>query len=186
MTDPEIIALYWDRNQAAIAQSAAIYGGYCYAIAHRILHNKEDAEECVNDTWLRAWTAIPPEKPRKLSLFFGCITRNLSFDRYKMQRAAKRGGGELMLVLHELEDCIPAASSVEQALAGKELERLVNDFLHRLPVQECNIFLLRYWHSLPLAEIGKRLSLRENNVKASLYRSRKKLRTFLEKEGVVL
>jgi RNA polymerase sigma-70 factor (ECF subfamily) len=190
LTDAEIIGLYWGRDQAAIAQTAKRYGNYCYSIAYRILGSGEDSEECLNDTWQRAWNAIPPQRPNVLSLFLGRITRNLAFDRHKMGTAQKRGGGELPLVLEELDECVPSPDSVEQAveraIEGSELERVVNAFLHGLPERECDIFLLRYWHSYSLAEIGSRPSMRENNVKASLFRSRQKLRSYLEKEGVRL
>ena len=186
MTDAEIISLFWDRDQTAITQSANQYGGYCYFIANSILKDKEDSEECLNDTWLRAWGSIPPQRPNRLSLFLGRITRNLAFDKYKMRKAQKRSDGELPLVLNELDKCIPSSVSIEQVIADNELERLVNDYLRSLPERECNIFLLRYWHNKPLAEIGKRLSMKENNVKASLFRSRNKLKIFLEKEGVAL
>ena len=186
MTDAEIINLYWDRDQTAITQSADKYGRYCYSIANSILNNKEDSEECLNDTWHSAWGAIPPQRPNKLSLFLGRITRNLAFDKYKWKKARKRSDGELPLVLNELDECIPSSVSVEQTISDKELERLINDYLRSLPERECNIILLRYWHNKPLAEIGKRLSMKENNVKASLFRSRIKLKAFLEKEDVTL
>lgn len=186
MTDAEIINLYWDRDQSAITQSASQYGGYCYSIANSILNNNEDSEECLNDTWLRAWKAIPPQRPNRLSLFLGRVTRNLAFDKYKMSKAQKRNGGEFQMVLNELDDCIPSSASVEQAVADNELEQLINDYLHTLPERECNIFMLRYWYNEPIAEIGKLLSIKGNNVKASLFRSRKNLKAFLEKEGVTL
>ena len=185
MTDTELVQLYWDRDQGAITQSQAQYGGYCYSIAHSILNSREDSEECVNDTWLKAWNAIPPHKPNKLSLFLGRITRNLAFNKYKMDRAKKRGG-ELPLILDELDDCVPSRDSVEQAIADSELERLIHDFLHGLPERERKIFLLRYWRNAPIREIGAALSMSENNVKASLFRSRKKLKAIFEKEAVFL
>ena len=186
LTDAEIVNLYWEREQSAIIQTATQYGNYCYSIASNILSNHEDSEECVSDTWHRAWDAIPPQRPNKLSLFLGKITRHLAFDKYRMNKAQKRGGSELTLVLDELDECIPSSSSVEQVIEDEELERTINRFLHELPKRECNIFLLRYWHNKPLAEIALRLSMKENNVKASLFRSRQKLKTHLEKEDVFL
>jgi len=186
LTDEAIIELYWNRDQAAIEQTLEQYGGYCFSIANGILDNREDAEECVSDTWLRAWNAIPPQRPNKLSLLLGKITRNLAFDKYKMDRAKKRGGVEMNLILDELEDCVPASVSVEKAIDDIALSQMINVFLHNLPARECDIFMLRYWHNKSLAEIGKRLSMNENNVKASLFRSRKKLRVYLESEGVTL
>lgn len=186
MTDVEIINLYWNKDQSAINQSQQQYGGYCCAIARSILNSSEDAEECVNDTWLKAWNVIPPQRPNKLSLFFGKITRNLALNKYKKDRTQKRGGAEFAFVLDELDECVPSLVSVEQTIADRELEQLVNHFLHQLPERECNIFLLRYWFNKSLAEIGQQLSMKESNVKASLFRSRLKLKNDLEKEGAHL
>ena len=186
MTDAEIIDLFWNRDQAAITQTSKQYGNYCYAIANGILNNREDSEECLNDTWHRAWEAMPPQRPNKLSLFLGKITRHLAFDKYKMRKAQKRGGSEFSLVLDELDECIPSSITVEQTIEAEELERAINQFLHGLPERECSIFLLRYWHNKPLAEIASRFGMKGNNVKASLFRTRQKLKTHLEKEGVTI
>ena len=186
MTDKEILDLFWDREPSAITQAANQYGGYCYTIAYGILNNKEDTEECLNDTWHRAWNAIPPQRPSKLSLFFGKITRNLAFDRYKASKTHKRGGQEFAIALHELDESVPSSNSIDTAIEECELVRHINSFLHSLPERECNIFLLRYWYNRSLSEIGTHLSMKENNIKASLFRSRKKLRSYLESEGVHL
>ena len=186
MTDMEIIDLYWDRDPSAVTQTANRYGPYCYSIAYSILNNSEDSEECLNDTWHRVWNAIPPLRPNRLSLLLGKITRNLAFDKYKKDRAKRRGGAELSLVLEELDECIPSADSIDNVIENRELERHINKFLHELAERECSIFLLRYWYNKPLAEIGKQLSMKENNVKASLFRSRQKLKSYLEKEGVII
>jgi len=150
LTDMAIIELYWKRDQSALEQTAKLYGGYCFAIANGILGNREDAEECVSDTWLRAWNTIPPQRPHKLSLFLGKITRNLAFDKYKMNRAKKRGGTEMNLVLEELEDCLPTAACVEQIIDEQALVQMINIFLRGLPKRECDIFLLRYWYNKSL------------------------------------
>ncbi|MCL2153790.1 MAG: sigma-70 family RNA polymerase sigma factor [Oscillospiraceae bacterium] len=187
MTDAEIIDLFWNREQDAITQTSKQYGNYCFAIANGILDNREDSEECVSDTWHRAWGAMPPQRPNKLSLFLGKITRHLAFDKYKMRKAQKRGGSEFSLVLDELDECIPSPNTTPQAIIeAEELERIINQFLHGLPERDCSIFLLRYWHNKPLAEIASRLGAKENNVKASLFRTRQKLKAHLEKEGVTL
>ncbi|MCL2085109.1 MAG: sigma-70 family RNA polymerase sigma factor [Oscillospiraceae bacterium] len=182
----EIIELYWNREQAAITQTTNKYGSYCYAIANGILNNREDSLECLNDTWHRAWEAIPPRRPDSLSLFLGKITRHLAFDKCKMNRAQKRGGSRFSILLDELDECIPSSTTVEQAVEAGELEKNINRFLHGLPERECGIFLLRYWYNKPLAEIATRFSMKENNVKASLFRTRQKLKAHLEKEGVSL
>ena len=185
MKDAEIVRLYWRREESAIEETALQYTGYCYSIAYGILASEEDSEECVSDTWLRAWNAIPPAKPNRLSLFLGKITRNLALDCCKKTRAKKREAGSTHLILDELQECIASSETVEQAAAGRELEEQVNRFLHNLPRRECNIFLMRYWYNQSLFEIAEKLSVKESNVKASLFRSRKKLRKHLEKEGVL-
>lgn len=186
MEDLEIIDLYWAREEQAIVESQNKYGNYCFSIAINILNNKEDSDECVNDTWMRAWNAMPPTKPDRLSLFFAAITRNLSFDRWKRRKAKKRGSGQLEVALDELMECIPAVGSTEQEAEAAELERLLNDFLHTLPERECNVFLRRYWYVEPVESIALRYGMNRNTVKTSLFRSRKKLKEYLENEGIVV
>lgn len=186
MSDSDIIVLYWGRNESAISETARQYGGYCYSIAYNILGSKEDSDECVNDTWLKAWNAIPPQRPNKLSSFLGRITRNLSFDKYKAIAAKKRGGGEIMLAINELEECVQSAGTVEQVITDAELGKIINRFLHTLPERECNVFLSRYWYGNPLSKIATIFSMKENNVKASLFRSRVKLKAYLEKEEIFI
>lgn len=164
MEDSRIIELYESRDQQAISQSNIKYGGYCYSVGYNILGVREDTEECVNETWLRAWNSIPPQKPRMLSAFFGRITRNIAFDRYRASKAAKRGKGEIAAVLEEL----------------------INEFLGELQERDRNIFLQRYWFATPIKEISKKYAMNLNTVKASLFRSRNKLKALLEKEGVLL
>ncbi len=186
MKDSEILDLYWAREERAIEETQKSYGRYCYRIAWNILYSKEDSDECVNDTWLRAWNAIPPSRPGKLALFLGTITRNLSLDRWKGRHTIKRGSGEMILALDELAECVPDVQSVEDAVAAGELERLLNAFLHELPERECNVFLRRYWYVEEYGEIAKRYGMKLNTVKTSLFRTRAKLRDYLEKEGVVI
>ncbi len=185
MKDSEILDLYWERREQAIAETQRSYGHYCYSIAFHILHDNGDSEECVNDTWMRAWNAIPPNRPTHFSLFLGTITRNLSFDRWKAKSAMKRGNGELEVALDELAECIPARDCVEAMLEAKELTGTINAFLHTLPEQECNVFLRRYWYVEEYSEIAKRYHMKLNTVKTSLFRTRNKLRSYLEKEGLL-
>ena len=133
MEDSAIIDLYWAREERALSETDAKYGGYCRSIAHNILKNREDSEECVSDTWLHAWNAMPPQRPSILSSFLGRITRNLSFDRCRRQNAEKRGGGLLPLALDELSECVPAPGRVEQALEARELAEAIDRFLRTLP-----------------------------------------------------
>lgn len=185
MKDTEILDLYWVRDERAIAETQSAYGSYCYSIAWHILYDREDADECVNDTWFRAWNAIPPGRPGRLALFLGTITRNLSLDRWKEKRTMKRGGGELPAALDELAECVPDSRSTEEAVEAAELERLINAFLHTLPERECSVFLRRYWYVEEYGEIAERYGMKLNTVKTSLFRTRNKLREYLEKEGII-
>ena len=186
MRDTEILDLYWNRDEHAIMETQKSYGNYCYSIAYNILHTREDSEECVNDTWLRAWNAIPPNRPGRFALFLGTITRNLSFDRWKYKNTLKRGNGEMDIALDELEECVPASVTTEDAIEEAELQRNINSFLGTLKEQERNIFLRRYWYAEEYNEIAKRYEMKLNTVKTTLFRVRGKLKVYLEKEGVVL
>ncbi len=188
MEDSIIIQLYWAREERALAETESKYGGYCRAIACNILNNREDAEECVNDTYLRAWNAMPPQRPSILGAFLGKITRNLSLDRIKIIRAEKRGGGQIDLALDELGDCIPDGDgeSLEQRIEAEELARCLDRFLRDLPERECCVFLRRYWYVDSVQEIAHRYHMAEGSVKSTLFRVRKKLRVHLEKEGVAV
>ena len=186
MRDTEILKLYWDRDEQAIAETEKSYGKYCYSIAFHILHDREDSDECVNDTWFRTWNAIPPQKPDRLSLFLGTITRNLSIDKWKRRNAMKRGSGEMELALDELTECVPAVHSTEDAVEAAELERMLNQFLRSLSEKDCNVFLRRYWYVDEYHEIAKRYGMNLNTVKTSLFRTRKKLKEYLEQEGILL
>ena len=139
MEDSAIIDLYWAREERALSETDTKYGGYCRSIAHNILRNREDTEECVSDTWLHAWNAMPPQRPSILSSFLGRITRNLSFDRCRRQNAEKRGGGALPLALDELSECVPAPGRVEHALEERELAEAIDRFLRTLPERECSM-----------------------------------------------
>jgi len=186
MEDARIVQLYWNRDQAAISQTAAKYGGYCTSIARNILGNAQDAEECVNDTYLNAWNAMPPHRPSILATFLGKITRNLSFNRYKRQHAEKRGAGELPLVLEELGECVSGREDVEQEIAYRELVMTLEAFLQTLSVKKRRIFLRRYWYTDSVSDIAKCFGMRENAVSMVLARMRQELRSFLEERGYVL
>ena len=186
MEDERIIRLYWDRDERAISVTAEKYGGYCAAIANNILGNHEDAEECVNDTYQRAWNAMPPHWPAILSAFLGKITRNLSLNRKKKRGAEKRGNGEIPLVWEELEEVVSGVERAEQALDREELAAAINAFLAELPVEKRRIFLLRYWYWEKIPEIASRVGKTENHVSVILSRLRAKLRMKLEKGGFCL
>ena len=180
MEDSKIVTLYWERSQRAIAETAKKYGAYCYRIAHNILHNEQDAEECVNDTWVRAWGAIPPQEPQCLLAFLGKITRRLALDRYKAAGTQKRGGGELTTVLEEWQGVLPPELSAEHI----DLKTALDRFLHDLPALRRRLFVQRYWYMLSVKEIARDNALGESNVKMQLLRTREMLKEFLEKEGI--
>ncbi|MCR5006769.1 MAG: sigma-70 family RNA polymerase sigma factor [Clostridiales bacterium] len=183
MEDEQIVQLYWDRNESAIEESSKKYGSYVRQIACRILNDIADAEECVNDTWLRAWNAIPPQRPTVLGAFFGKITRNLSFDMYRKARRGKRGGTEIDLVLDELGECVSGQEDTETRWESKELVREINRFLNSLPRTKRDMFVLRYWYADSIHAIADRYQTTENNVSVTLSRLRKKLRTHLTERG---
>lgn len=183
MNDSQIIELYWNKNTKAISASMEQYGAYCFSVANGILNDAQDSEECVNDTWLRAWNAIPPTRPNVLKVFLAKITRHLSFDRYKARKSLKRGGGETMLVLEELAECIADESDVEGQVNAKELGRVINQFVASLPERERNLFVRRYFFSEPTKAIAERYGMNENYVNVTLSRVRKRLRIHLSEEG---
>lgn len=186
MEDSEIIRLYWERSADAITATAGKYGGYCRAIARNILGSEEDAEECVNDAWLRLWNAIPPQRPTRLSAFLGRVVRNLALDRFQQARTEKRGGGTLELVLDELSECVSGGETVEQAIDRAELLAAINGFLGSLPKQKRDLFVLRYWHTYPIADIAARHGLSVGSATMHLKRCREKLRNYLKERGFEL
>ena len=183
MKDSDIISLYWSRNQEAISQSEKKYGSSCFAIAHNILGSIEDSQECVSDTWLHAWNAIPPQRPEKLGSFLMKITRNLSLNRFRDSRTQKHGRGERMLVLEELAECIAASDNVEAQVEAKELGECICRFVRKLPERESNLFVRRYFFAETAAEIGRKYGISPGNVTVILSRTRQKLREYLQKEG---
>jgi len=184
VTDQEIIRLYWDRDEQALSQTEKKYGGYCRSIAWNILKNKQDAEECVNDTWLRAWNAMPPQKPAILSVFLGTITRNLSLDRWRQNKAARRGGDSVTLALDELKDCLGDSSAVEEELEIKETAKYISDFLRAQNELNRYLFIRRYWYLDDFTAIAKAAKLTPQQVRARLYRMRGQLKKALQKEGI--
>ncbi len=183
MDDREIIQLYWDRNEQAIPATYEKYGKYCTSIAKNILGNNEDAEECVNDTFLNAWNSIPPHRPTLLPTFLGKITRNLSLNRYKRNMTDKRGNGQAHLVLDELSDFLSDTEDVERKIERKELINEINAFLAALPKNKRNVFVCRYWYFDSISDIGKRFNMTETNVSVTLNRLRTKLYSYLSERG---
>lgn len=184
MEDFEIVDLYWARSEEAIHETAEKYGHYCHGIARRILSNRADAEESVNDTYLAAWNAIPPHRPAALQIFLGKITRRLSLKKWRDQSRIKRDGGQTALALDELAESIPTKDSTEDQIIAAELAELLNRFLAGLPETERRVFLCRYWYLDPIRTISRDFGFSGSKVKSMLYRIRGKLRSFLQEEGL--
>ena len=181
MEDTHIIELYFRRSETAIQETNRKYGAYCLSIAGNILKNSQDAEECVNETWLRAWQSIPPNIPQKLRLYLGKITRNLAFDCYRRMSAEKRGG--TLTVLEELDECTADTVDIENEIQARQLQEVISAFLKKQPDKYRTIFLRRYFYAQPLGEIAAELGISENYAAVILGRMRKKLRQYLQKEG---
>lgn len=186
MEDEKIIELYWKRDEEALRQTNQKYGSFCYYIAHNILKNGEDSEECVNDTWFKAWMVIPPKRPEFLQAFLGKITRNLSLDRYRKSRASKRGGGSMDAIYEELEECIAGHGTEDAQTDTIVITDAVSHFLEGLSQDARIIFVRRYWYADSVGEIARHYGMSESKVKSSLMRSRNKLKAFLEKEGITV
>jgi len=186
LDDNIILDLYWARSESAISETAQKYGGYCTKIAMNILQNSEDTEECVNDTYLKTWNAIPPQRPTIFSSFLGKIIRNLSLNKYKEQRAKKRGGYEVVLLLDELEDCVPSGNRVEYEYEAGVIAQTIDRFLHSIDAESRIVFVRRYWYVDSIRSIAARFQMSESKVKSMLFRTRSKLRIYLEKEGIAI
>jgi len=182
--DTKIIELFLNRQEEAIRETDAVYGRRLFGLANNILRSFEDSEECVNDTYLKTWHAIPPQKPRHLFGFLAAICRNLSLNRLDWKAAAKRNA-EVVALTEEMAMCIPDAAQMRQVEA-KELGKLLNAFLAGLPQQSRMIFLRRYWFVDTISQIATRYDISESKVKMQLSRTREKLRMFLEKEGIAV
>ncbi len=185
MDDQSIIELYWARTEDAIRETAAKYGGLCRSITGRILSSPEDREECLNDTWLGLWNAIPPQRPARLSVFVGRVARNLALKKFAYLAAARRRA-EAVCSLEELEDCVSGRETVESEVENRRVERAVSQFLRRLPEEKRNVFLLRYWYFFSIGDICRRTGFRASKVKSMLSRTRLALREYLEREGIEL
>ena len=181
--DGEIIDLLFARSEQGLDQIQSMYGKLFIQVARNILGNEQDAEECVNDTYIDAWNSIPPHKPENLKTFLGKLTRNISIDRWRALRTQKNGGGEMFIAFDELTDCASALSSVEQIVENKELVDAYIRFLDTLPTSHRRAFLLRYWYVEPISSIADKLGFSEGKIKSILHRTRKKLQSHLKKEG---
>lgn len=183
MTDSQIIDLYFRRSEQAITETAVQYGKMFYRISYNVLHNNEDAEECVNDTYLTAWNQIPPTRPNHLSVFLSKITRRLSIDKWRRNTAAKRGGGQLDMAVEELDWTLASKDDIEEDYIRSELTRDLNAFLNKLPDNERRVFICRYWYMDSIADIASEFGFTQGKVKTMLMRTRNKLKVYLQEKG---
>ena len=183
LDDKQIVDLYWERSEKAITETDKKYGRYCHYIAYQILADNEDAEEIVNDTYLKTWNTVPPNYPDPLKSYVGMISNQLALDRYNAKKTARRGGGKLSLIYHELDECIADEDENEDWAEILALRDALNRFLGSLPKKTRNIFVRRYWYASSLSEIARQYGMRENAVAILMFRTRQKLRDFLRKEG---
>ena len=184
VTDIQIIRLYWDRNEQAIQETDIRYGSKLHYLAHKIVQDFQDAQECVNDTYLKAWDTIPPKRPEHFFAYIAKICRNFALGVLDFKSAAKRKG-EVVALTQEMEACIPDPQH-ERKLEGEELGEALNRFLESLSVDNRVIFMRRYWYLDTIAEIAHRYGMSESKVKTQLHRTRAKLHSFLEKEGITV
>ncbi len=183
MEDKDIIELYFARDEKAIDETARRYKAYCFTVAFGVLGSREDAEECVNDTYVGAWSSIPPERPASLRAYLGKIARNCALKKWRSRNTAKRGG-EVSIAYEELAECLPSARNCPvQSLEAAELTRCINSFISTLEDRERRLFVGRYWYFYSIADLAKSFGISQSNAKVSLHRLREKLRTVLEKEG---
>ena len=187
VNDEQIIELYWARSETAISEKEAVYGRYCHKIAMNVLGNREDADECVNDTYVRAWNSIPPERPNKLSAFLGRITRNVALHVWEKRQAEKRGGGQFEVVLSELEEMLSdGGGGIERQIEATSVTEAINRFLSVQPDVNRLLFVRRYWHTNSLEEIAANLGISVSKAKSILFRMRKNLKIHLESEGIIV
>lgn len=185
MDDREIIELFFNRDETAISESLKKYGDICKSLSLRILNSREDSEEAVNETLLKAWNTIPPENPKNLLSYLLMLCRSLSIDCLRRKSSAKRGGNEYELSIEELENCIPN-NLTESEIEEHILKEKINTFLSKLPEKKRIVFMRRYWWLNSVSEIARDMNMSEGSVKMNLLRTREKLKEYLEKEGFVI
>jgi RNA polymerase sigma-70 factor (ECF subfamily) len=183
MEDRQIVDLYWARSESAITETDKKYGRYCHYIAYQILCDDMDAEEIVNDTYLKTWNTVPPNYPDPLKSYVGMISSQLALNRYEEKSAARRGAGKMPLVFHELDECLADEEASADMAESIVLRDLLNRFIWSLPKKTRNIFVRRYWYASSLAEIAEEYGMKESAVAMLMFRTRQKLREFLQKEG---
>ncbi|MCD8119570.1 MAG: sigma-70 family RNA polymerase sigma factor [Lachnospiraceae bacterium] len=191
MKDSQILDLYWRRDEIAISETIAKYDRFCRSIAGNILCDERNVEECVNDTWMKAWESIPPQRPQNFRAWLGAVVRNLAINCFKKEHRWKRSlkketetGMEQLLA--ELAECIPSAQNVEHTLEVKELTELINTWLGTLSEDDANLFLRRYWNGEPVKNLARERGMKAAYIARRLQLLREKLKKMLEEEGYVL
>ena len=186
MEDQKIIDLFFARDEQALQECQRNYGGYCHAVARSVLGNDGDAEEAVSDAMMAAWNSIPPQRPRQLKAYLARLARNAAVSAWRARTAGKRGGGQMLVALEELGDCVSGDGDVSSALDKKELGRAISAFLQTQNQRDRSVFLRRYFYLEDTGAIARRFGLREANVLQILSRTRKKLKQYLIQEGYEL
>ena len=186
MNDEKIIELYFARSETAIAETDKKYGGSCRKTAFGILGNHEDTEECVNDTYLKVWNVIPPQRPTMLGAFVMRIARNIAIDLLRHRKAFKNGSGYGAVDYDEIADCLPSGDTIESTADRNAAAKAIESYLATLTQEKQIMFVRRYFYCSTCADIAAELHTTEGKVKMSLQRMRKKLREHLEKEGIVI
>ncbi|MDO5441840.1 MAG: RNA polymerase sigma factor [Bacillota bacterium] len=181
MNDEKIIELYNKRSESAIAMTAESYSSYLMRVAYNVLGNYQDCEEVVSDSYMSAWNSIPPAKPSSLKFFIAKIVRNKAIDLALRKSAEKRGGGQVVLCLDELSDCVSDSGA---AVDSGEITEIVNAFLRRQDLKKAKMFVRRYWYMDSIADIATYFNCSESKVKTTLFRMRQELKNELSKEGV--
>lgn len=182
LEDDEIVRRFWERDESALSAVSRKYGSYCSRIAKNILDNDQSVEECVNDTLMRLWESIPPAKPDYFPAFIGKVVRSIALNVIRCRNALKRGGGEIDAVLDEIGELVSSGDSVERAAEQHEVIEAINEYLETLPEKKRNVFVLRYWHCLSIAEVASCVGMSEANVSNVLKRERQKLLEYLNRK----
>ena len=185
MDDDKIIEMFFKRDEKALAHTEDKYSLYCRSVAAHILNSKEDTEEALNDTWLAAWNAIPPHKPEHLKTFLAKLTRNISLNKVRSDKALKRGSAEVRVVFEEIEEWLTAEDDTECKISEQVTADSINDFLAGISETERNVFVRRYWYMQPISEIAEYHGFSESKVKSMLFRLRKRLYAKMKKEGLI-
>lgn len=186
MSDEEILQLYLDRDESAIAATRERYNNYLYKVAYQILGDHGDAEECLNDVYLAAWDSVPRNRPGKLATYLGKIARRTAVDMLRKRDAGRRVPSEYIVSVEELAEAIPGGDGPEEALDRDALEAAIREFVHGLPTEQKRMFIGRYFYFDPLREVAAYCGVRESKAKSMLFRLRKRLKEYLETEGFMV